>query len=129
MMSFVGDIIMNNHCNDYIDREALLAHMKDVPTWKPEPDPTSDRHMETHYPDGDYFPEDVISSIENAPAADVAPVVHAHWIDMQYESGMAECSVCGETYDCTEEMFDAFAMFYHYCPNCGAKMDEAESNG
>ena len=70
-------------------------------------------------------------AIEDAPAADVAPVVHSYW----------------ESYDCSQYMgTDEYGepkwrdgKFYichnrrcrrktvvksHYCPNCGAKMDE-----
>ena len=57
-------------------------------------------------------------------------VVHAHWIDDSGERDTAVCSNCGECYDKTEEewewrkAFELFKQFYHYCPNCGAKMDE-----
>lgn len=66
----------------------------------------------------------VYRHINHAPAADVAPVVHAHWIDAEDAGDTAECSNCGECYDCTEEMFGAFVKFYHHCPNCGAKMED-----
>ena len=56
--------------------------------------------------------------IEDAPAADVAPVVHGRWIpfhsdvagDIQY------CSAC--------EI--GFGAKMDYCPHCGAKMDGGE---
>ena len=51
-----------------------------------------------------------IQIINEAPAADVAPVVHGKWFG-------TVCTACGEStsfyYDC------------NYCPWCGAKMDEA----
>ena len=58
---------------------------------------------------------DAIDIIEDAPAADVAPVVYGRWIpfhskisgDIQY------CSAC--------EI--GFAAKADYCPHCGAKMD------
>lgn len=52
--------------------------------------------------------------IYHAPAADVGPVVHAHW-GRGSEDGRRECSHCG--------------MYEHernYCGFCGAKMDESE---
>ena len=56
--------------------------------------------------------------IENIPPADVAPVVHGK--DLAQPS-LFKCSVCGceddDTYTCD-------VREYHYCPNCGAKMDE-----
>ena len=45
---------------------------------------------------------------------DVAPVVHAKWINAEYET----CSVCGYVIDGDHE-FD-----FNYCPCCGAKMDK-----
>lgn len=51
---------------------------------------------------------------EISPAADVAPVVHAHivvnWL------GDCHCSNCGETADCTKS----------FCASCGANLDEPE---
>ena len=57
-------------------------------------------------------------AVKNAPAADVAPVVHGEW-KLPTINGKPllitnfTCSVCGE--------------FSHeetnYCPNCGARMD------
>lgn len=74
------------------------------------------------------------------PAADVAPIVHAHkvthnrpisghwvsgesangevadiWIKSIMDNPVDYCSACGRRLDDT---------FQHYCPNCGAKMDE-----
>lgn len=50
--------------------------------------------------------------IEQAPAADVAPVVHAQWKD-------DTCTNCGygvQPWNNTG-----------YCPNCGAKMDKEDN--
>lgn len=52
--------------------------------------------------------------IEALPAADVAPVVHAQWIDDW--SGIIICPECKRGYN-------LIAKYNHYCPNCGAKMD------
>lgn len=59
-------------------------------------------------------------AILDAPAADVAPVVHGRWL-------------CGDYYDigdvCSECDWDSQMTHpsYRYCPNCGAKMDEEKS--
>ena len=53
--------------DDLISRSALLEHIKDVPTWNQM---ESGWMSPTRYPEGEYDPEDVISSIENAPAVD-----------------------------------------------------------
>lgn len=65
-----------------------------------------------------------LSAIEHIPAADVAPVVHGRWVEVEgwYGETIAECSACGADFVMTDgespESHD-----YHYCPNCGAKMD------
>lgn len=56
------------------------------------------------------------------PAADVAPVVHAHWIEKRgivlrfclYK--WLECSNC--------QSRNGTMIKFNYCHNCGAKMDE-----
>lgn len=57
-----------------------------------------------------------ISACEKFPAADVAPVRHAHW-DVN-----GRCTACGG-----HAPFWCMAYTYYkspFCPNCGAKMDE-----
>lgn len=74
---------------------------------------------------------DARNVIEKQPAADVAPARHGDWIPISDGEG-AECSECGEYYDVegchNMESFKLFCGFYHYCPNCGAKMD-GEADG
>jgi len=63
--------------------------------------------------------------VNSAPAIDAVPVTHAHWIVRQEfhdahgaecEPFFYECSCCGKaTGDDTP-----------YCPECGARMDQAE---
>ena len=59
--------------------------------------------------------------IEQAPAADVAPIVHGRWLNyvIRYDGHLhAECSVCH-----CDRVVD------RYCGYCGAKMDMEEENG
>ena len=49
----------------------------------------------------------------NAPAADVAPVVHGKWIHL---SGCDVCSVCNYKTGKHE-------VGRNFCPECGAKLD------
>lgn len=67
-----------------------------------------------------------LDSIDNAPTADVAPVVHGRWLtwEEQFPGEMPKkksrlgvfCSAC---HNYSDNMFD-------YCPNCGCRMDENE---
>ena len=55
--------------------------------------------------------------VENLPALDVAPVVHARW-DIKYNSKRRVwCSVCDHVRDIYTQ------IGWNYCPNCGARMD------
>lgn len=72
----------------------------------------------------------VLRGVEDAPAADVAPVVHGRWIHSRYE----DCSEQFELVKCSQCNHEAYAMaiYVHggnYCPNCGAKMDGGADNG
>ena len=69
--------------------------------------------------------------VQELPAADVAPVVHAKWINLpKYKSvgGTLKkaqiCSACNAFY-----VSDADIPFsnHRYCADCGAKMDLEES--
>lgn len=74
--------------------------------------------------------DDMIDDVEYYPAADVAPVVHAHWIK-EYTLGWYDgeqnykliCPACNYSY--LDNHLGAIApKHFNYCPNCGAKMDE-----
>ena len=62
-----------------------------------------------------------VQDIDNAPTVDAVEVVHGRWIETLVPDGYVQkasrmrkqCSACGWTNACR----------YHYCPNCGAKMD------
>lgn len=70
----------------------------------------------------EFYPDDKVfaSAIINAPAADVAPVVHAQFIHIgpRFAGGVDwwNCSICGSLVSGVETKFS-------YCPHCGAKMD------
>lgn len=58
----------------------------------------------------------------DAPTVDA--VKHGHWLFYEEPDGYyhSECSECGRW--CDEDVF--LKGKWHYCPNCGAKMDEVE---
>ena len=61
--------------------------------------------------------------LETAPTMDAEIVVHGEWstIEDDYCGLVAlHCSVCNNEWWFEE---DAPIKHYHYCPNCGAKMD------
>lgn len=61
------------------------------------------------------FVRRVLNDRNLIPAADVAPVVHARWIEDG--SGIIICPKCNRGYNLVPQ-------FTHYCPRCGAKMME-----
>ena len=65
---------------------------------------------------------DAIDMIEDAPAADVAPVVHGRWVPTKapFMNECEDCSVCGYR--------TVWGHRYNYCPNCGAKMDGGDND-
>lgn len=88
---------------EYIEREAIM----EFPIRK---DHCDKERANEHFIFGI---ESVLEYVENLPAADVAPVVHGHWIE---ENGCQICSECGE-----EHEWDEYRAAY--CDVCGAKMD------
>ena len=63
----------------------------------------------------------VLKMVRDAPAADVEPVRHGAWYqcfeDWRQQQEGNKCSVCGFEY------YGTGIRTFHYCPNCGAKMD------
>lgn len=102
---------------EYIEREALEARLNERYDYLLKKDGPYDHY--TDYTDG-Y--EEAVITVEDFPAADVAPVVHAYWApcfddDHRWREGWAQCSNCGrERYACT-------IRNVNYCPDCGARMD------
>lgn len=96
---------------EYIEREAAML----TPVL-----PKEHRHYQTSNLDDVYAQgwADALDNLKNAPAADVAPVRHGHWIE---DGDYQICSECGEEH-CWDEYRAA------YCDSCGAKMDGGEDH-
>lgn len=62
----------------------------------------------------------LMTFIDHFPAADVTPIVHAHWVD---DGLFSICSNC-----CKYRIFPGEEYDFVYCPRCGAKMDESVNN-
>ena len=70
--------------------------------------------------------------INNAPTIDAVEVVHGRWEDAHEIKSfrhtnipVVKCSKC-ECYFC--DIINNHHYMYHYCPNCGAKMDGEEND-
>ena len=92
---------------EYIERKAILNRLNKV-------------HMDNRpFDAGVHFGVDhAISCIIEAPAADVAPVVHGRWI-------VTDVITCSE---CQHFTRSEFAGRWNYCPNCGARMDKEDEH-
>lgn len=89
---------------EYLDRSSLVARMK---------------YYEEHTTEesGEHYAYSVaLREIRNAPAADVAPVVHGWWKKVRKSRSTWECSVCGT------KVGAFFAGCSQYCYCCGAQM-------
>ena len=105
--------------SDYIDREELIKHIKDLPTW---------------WADGSalcaYYLTKAITSIEEAPAADVQEIKHGKWIKMDIIPDDVDyyCSKCRNFIDIATGRETPIDRGFFYCPHCGAKMDGGKKN-
>ena len=93
---------------EYIEREAALALVR--------PDAPEDEKTAVTIATAKKL---VRSIVRRTPAADVAPVVHARWIEKSAPARKIyfECSHCGAQ----ENKHTAIKGYY--CWRCGAKMD------
>lgn len=95
---------------EYIEREAAIAYIR-------EQSEECQKAFEEFGGESGIYADaynDLAEDFYGIPAADVAPVVHAQWIEDG--SGIIICPECKRGYN-------LIAKYTHYCPNCGAKMD------
>ena len=99
---------------EYIEREALEVALNHRLNFL-----MAENGEYDHYTSG--FDE-AVTRVENFPAADVAPVRHARWVDNH-------CTACGMM-PMGDEMWKhcdfeppRFERFMDYCPSCGCRMD------
>ena len=69
----------------------------------------------------------VVSDFEGLPAADVAEVRHGRW-DASDRYKFLDGSTCIRCTECGAALhLDEYQKYHwHYCPNCGARMDEED---
>lgn len=100
--------------SDYIDRDELIKHIKDLPTW------WGDDSVGCAF-----YLTRAITSIENAPAADVQEIKHGEWIKMDIIPDNVDyyCSKCRNFIDIATGRETPIDRGFFYCSHCGAKMD------
>ncbi len=102
---------------EYIERKALVHHLENC----------IDEVNNTNGYTEDF--KTCLRLVKNLPAADVEEVKHGKWLNFYNDFSVAECSECADMFEVSpdeepkKEFLEAFKEFYHYCPNCGAKMD------
>ena len=96
---------------EYIKRDAIKARLEDLVGWC----------QDLRKPGL----EQALAMLIEEPAADVALVVHGHFVHdgPRFAGGVDwwHCSSCGRLVSGVETRFD-------YCPHCGAKMDGGDNN-
>ena len=99
---------------EYIEREALEVALNHRLNFLMAENGEYDRYTSGFY--------EAVTRVENFPAADVAPVRHARWVDNH-------CTACGMM-PMGDEMLKhldleppLFERFMDYCPICGCRMD------
>ena len=68
--------------------------------------------------------ESFYDALQTIPAADVSPVRHGRWEELD-EEGCYSCSVCGNPWIIIDGTPQDNEMYF--CPYCGAKMDGKEN--
>ena len=96
--------------SDLIDRQAVIDAIMDT-----EPVVFDVKSLEPHQKT-----KDVINAIENLPSAQPEQK-KGKWI--KDRDGIYHCSCCGTDY----LMYELAVKDTHYCPNCGCRMEEGDS--
>lgn len=94
--------------NEYIERERALSLIDGIGSYT-----YRDEDLDRAY-----------EAIQDEPAADVAPVIHAHWILERDPDGKPVCYHCSACD--SDRHHTSIRIAYKYCPNCGASMTAKE---
>lgn len=84
------------------------------------------RFLDKYCPSAIFFDEQeaikqLITRVDEIPAADVTPVKHGTWEKTSMD-GFLRCSVCHDCY--IEEIWlDGERERWNFCPHCGTKLD------
>ena len=105
---------------EYIEREALIDAVESIDWYSVYKGKLTAGAPNTE--NALYKASSIYAVIDNAPAADVAPVRHGRWGTHSDRPDSLICSVC----NCGFDMWKHDP--HNYCPNCGAKMDGYDDN-
>ena len=102
--------------SEYVERAALMGKLT-----------AADMLQKLRQMSGEEVYSVLLWLVNDAPAADVAPVVHGCFEPCfdengNWRQGFAKCSNCGKEY------YAQVINHFGYCPNCGAKMDGGADN-
>lgn len=105
---------------EYIEREALRNSVESIDWYNVYKGKLTAGAPNTE--NALYKASSIYAVIDNAPAADVAEVVHGRWymLDDCANAGLY-CSACGRRVH--HEEFAYKKLKSKYCPHCGARMD------
>lgn len=108
-----------------IDADKLMKYLESIFN-EHKAESSQDGRNDDPFVDGESSAmHNVIASISEQSVIDAQPIIHAHWIDEELETGedmsVYKCSNCGKELVMDVELDD---NDNRYCPCCGAKMDE-----
>lgn len=112
--------------SDYIDRDLLLAEIKELKKspWYNGCGENYERIIRS-----DAIGVVVDLCIKSAPAVDVQEIKHGKWIKMDIIPDDVDyyCSKCRNFIDIAIGGETPIDRGFFYCPNCGAKMEDANN--
>ena len=114
-------------CEFFQERYEYLRNASETPL------PNGNVLVDTEIQVGAIIAKEFLDKAKDAPTVDAVEVVHAKWNDYHFikadcpRNGFpsVKCSHCDIVF-C--DIINVHSFMYHYCPNCGAKMD-GDGNG
>lgn len=115
----------------YINREDAKDAVINIVGWEKIAKYVDEMSKHPSTKDIDYYDAliDAEDVIDDLPSADVAPVRHGRWESFEdvFMETCYQCSECGLSFYLADGGTPK-ENEYHYCPNCGAKMDGGDTN-
>lgn len=107
--------------SEYIEREAAIEAINGIDWYKLNDDGRLTKSGTSH--NKMFLPFIAVKeTLKHLPAADVRPVVRGTWVGIDdYPHEDWECDHCGFVVEGTDDPWN----YYHFCPNCGARMEES----